>query len=263
LRKRGAAADKAYRRAARAAAQAETRKKYDKFQAEQATKHSANGPRSRPEPPSLGKVLGGKLQSAIRGFVRGKTPQTKRRELSMGVQRISVVEVSLSLRDAVTGVKKAIEISEPEGARKVSVKIPPGSRNGSVIHLRSTAPPGEELVLVVRVAAHPTMSLQPKGLVVEVPVTVAEALCGASVTVPTLDEPISIKIPAGSQSGTELRIRERGVLQKDGSRGDLFYRLMIKVPEAAQAVGLREKSQELDKYYESAVRQPLPRTLLE
>ena len=72
----------------------------------------------------------------------------------------------------------------------------------------------------------------------------------------------TLRLP-GSQSGTELRIRERGVLQKDGSRGDLFFRLMIKIPEATQAVGLKERTQELDKYYESTVRQQLPRTLLE
>jgi molecular chaperone DnaJ len=99
--------------------------------------------------------------------------------------------------------------------------------------------------------------------VVEIPVSVAEVVCGASISVPTLDEPISLKIPAGSQSGTELRVRERGIPHKDGSRGDIFYRLLIKVPEATSALGLAEKAKELDPYYGTSLRQHLTRGLLE
>ncbi|MBN8550259.1 MAG: DnaJ domain-containing protein [Deltaproteobacteria bacterium] len=178
-----------------------------------------------------------------------------------GILKISVVEVSVSIKDAIYGIKKTVEIAEPEGARKISVNIPPGVRNGSVVHLRSET--HEDLVIIVRVAAHPFLSIHPKGLVAEVPISINEAISGASVQVPTLDEPIVIKVPPASQSGTEIRLKEKGIALRDGSRGDLFIRLLIKVPETSDAVGIKEKAAELDRYYSTPVRQALPKTLLD
>lgn len=180
-----------------------------------------------------------------------------------GATRLSIIEVSVSVRDAIYGVRKTVEIAEPEGARKVSVSIPPGVRNGSVVRLRSKSTLNEDLVLVLRVAAHPSISIQPKGLVVEVPITVSEALSGATIKLPTLDDQLMVRIPAGSQSGQEIRIKEKGIANRDGSRGDLFYRLLIKVPPSAEAVGLKEKAQEFEQYYGTALRQNLPSTILE
>jgi DnaJ-class molecular chaperone len=167
------------------------------------------------------------------------------------------------MHDAIFGVKKALEIPEPEGQRKVSVKIPAGVRSGSVIRLRAKNMPNEDLVLIVRVAAHPFLTIQARGLVAEIPITIQEAIVGAHISVPTLDEAVSIKIPPGSQSGSELRLKNRGLTLKDGTRGDLFVRLMIRVPETADAVGLKEKASELDAYYSNNVRQGLPKHLVE
>jgi curved DNA-binding protein len=179
------------------------------------------------------------------------------------LRSVSVIEVSLSLKEAVFGVKKAIEIPDPTGPRKLSVTIPPGVRSGSVVRLRSKSNPGEDLVLIVRLATHPFLSIQARGLVAEIPVSVLEAHAGASISVPTLDEPVSVKIPAGSQSGSEIRLRNRGIPLKNGDRGDLFIRLLIKIPDSVGAVGLKEHFAALDQYYSSAVRNGLPKTLLD
>lgn len=179
------------------------------------------------------------------------------------VLRISVVEVSVSLRDAVYGVRKTVEVSEPEGSRKISVNIPPGVRSGSVVHLRSKGTSAEDLVVVIRVASHPFLSMAPRGLVAEIPITVSEALNSASISVPTLDDPVVLKIPPGCQSGSELRLKGKGAIQKDGSRGDLFIRFLIMLPESPEAVGLKEKAQALEAYYEKQVRQALPKCLLD
>lgn len=262
---RGGAAERAYRRAARAAAQAENRRRYQEFQAAQAARAASaersTNARTKSQPRKTSPGLLEKAGAAIRGLGLGLT--RKHQSSPTRSSRLSVVEVSVTLRDAVLGVKKAIEIPEPSGARKISIKIPPGSRNGTVVHLRATQDPPEELVLIVRVASHPFLSLQAKGLVIDTPITVNEAICGASISVPTLDEPISIKVPPGSQSGTELRVRGRGIPQKDGTKGDLFYRLLIKVPEATSAAGLVDKAKELELYYGGTVRRPLLQGLLD
>lgn len=186
-----------------------------------------------------------------------------RRSVDREISKISLIEVSVTMHDVVNGVKKTVEITEPEGTRKVSVRIPPGVRNGSVVHLRSKGGDGEDLVIIVRVAAHPLLSMHARGLVAEVPISLHEAIAGASVTLPSLDEPVTVKIPPGSQSGTEIRLKGRGVVMKDGERGDLFYRLMVRVPEATGAVGFAERATELERYYAAPVRHRLARTLLE
>ncbi|MCO6430518.1 MAG: DnaJ domain-containing protein [Deltaproteobacteria bacterium] len=180
-----------------------------------------------------------------------------------GPRSVSIIEVSVSIKDAVTGIKKTVEIPEASGARKVSVVLPAGVRSGSVIRMKQSSGGSEELVLIVKVASHPVLSIQPKGLVVEIPVSISEALFGASITLPTLDEPAVVKIPPGSQSGAEIRLKERGIKHKDGGRGDLVYRLMIRVPESNVAVGIKERADELEKYYEEPPRRHFPQSLLD
>lgn len=185
------------------------------------------------------------------------------RKQAGGIERLSLIEVSVSIHDAIYGVKKTVEIAEPEGSRKVSVKIPPGVRNGSVVRLRAKSDPAEDMVLIIRVASHPFLSIQTRGLVAEIPITPHEALAGASISVPTLEEPVIVRVTPGSQSGSEIRVKGRGVFGKDGSRGDLFIRLMIQVPESPDAVGLREKAAELDPYFSQPVRSRLPKSLVD
>ncbi len=175
--------------------------------------------------------------------------------------KVSVIEVSVNIKDAILGIKKTIEINEPEGIRKVSVRLPAGIRNGSVIRMRDKDG-SEELVIIARISTHPFLSIQNRGLVAEIPVSIKEAMFGATISVPTLDEPLLVKIPPGSQSGTELRLNNKGILHKDGNRGDLFIRLMVKVPEAPEAVGIKEKADQLEQYYAAPVRQGMARTLL-
>lgn len=177
------------------------------------------------------------------------------------VTKISLIEVSVTIQDAIKGVRRTIEIDEGEEIRKVSVRIPPGVRTGSVVRLRGTKDPFEEIVLIVRVAFHPYISIAPKGIVIEVPISVGEAINGAKISAPTLEDPTMITIPPGTQSGTEIRLVGQGISQKDSSRGDIFYKVMIKVPETPEAVGIKERASELESYYGAPVRHGFPTTI--
>ncbi|RMG45238.1 MAG: hypothetical protein D6719_00510 [Candidatus Dadabacteria bacterium] len=213
--------------------------------------------KTKKAPPKKEQNLIKEIGAAVRDYIKSRT---KAKEASRGMQ-VSVIEVSVSIKDAIFGVKKTIEIAEESRTRKVSVRIPAGVRSGSVVRLRSTGKKKEELVLIVRVAWHPFIEIQPRGLIVEIPISVREAVCGASISVPTLEEPVSIRVPPASQSGTEIRVPKKGIKTADGERGDIFYRLMIKVPESSHAVGIQDLTETLDKYYESQVREALPESL--
>lgn len=198
----------------------------------------------------------------ILGWLTNKLRPNKHKDGSpTSVNHISIVELSISMEEALAGVRKTVTFGENDALRKLKALIPPGTRDGSLLRFRSTGRGvGEEVVLVVRVARHPFLKLEQKGVILEIPITINEAITGATIEIPTLTVPTTIKIPPNTQSGTDLRLREQGLPLKEG-RGDLFVRLLIAVPESIHAVGLKEKAAELDLYYESPVRQHLPKTL--
>ena len=163
------------------------------------------------------------------------------------ISSVSVIEASVTIREAITGVKKTVEINSGKDMRRVSVSIPPGVRTGSVVQLQSKVEPREAMVLVIRVLPHPILSMNNKGLVAELAVTFREALEGATVKIPTLDDQVLLRIPPNSQSGDELRLKEKGVQYKDGVRGDLYVRIIIKTPTNMHAPGVLDAAKYLDK----------------
>ena len=175
---------------------------------------------------------------------------------------LSVIEVTVSLKEAVYGGTKSVTFEEGAAKKTVKVKIPVGVRNGSVVRLRSRGRAAEEVLCIIRVERHPQLHLEPEGLMVDVPVSVHEAIAGALVTVPTLKGPETVKISPCTQSGSIIRLKGKGALQAEGP-GDLLVRVMVHVPESDLAVGIKEKSAQLDQYYETPVRQRLPDNLRE
>ncbi|HVF75903.1 MAG TPA: molecular chaperone DnaJ [Acidimicrobiales bacterium] len=120
--------------------------------------------------------------------------------------------------------------------RQVKVRIPPGVDDGSRIRVKGRGgaghnggPPGD-LYVVVRVAAHELFGRRGNDLTLTVPVSFHEAALGASVTVPTLDAPVTLRIPPGTRSGRTFRVRGRGVPASTGT-GDLLVTVEVAVPE--------------------------------
>jgi molecular chaperone DnaJ len=124
--------------------------------------------------------------------------------------------------------------------RSVRVRVPAGVADGQRIRLkqrgaagRNGGPPGD-LYVVVHVAAHPLFGRRGNDLTISVPVTFAEAALGAEVKVPTLADPVTVKVPAGTRAGKVLRVRGRGVTTAKGA-GDLLVTVDISVPQKLSA----------------------------
>lgn len=124
-----------------------------------------------------------------------------------------------------------------EKLEKLNVKIPAGVDDGSRIRLagkggagRGGAPPGD-LYIVTKIRPHARLERRERDLFLPLPVTVGEAMLGATIDVPTPDGTVKLKVPPGSQSGKKLRLRGKGVpAMKGGERGDLYVVLEVHVP---------------------------------
>jgi len=126
--------------------------------------------------------------------------------------------------------------------RKVKVRIPPGVEDGQRIRVKGRGAPGQgtaprgDLYVVVRVAKHERFGRRGRNLTLSVPVTFPEAALGTTITVPTLDDPVTLRVPAGTAPGTHLRVKGRGVPAGSGSNagrpGDLLVRIDVTVPKA-------------------------------
>ncbi|MEO8092371.1 MAG: molecular chaperone DnaJ [bacterium] len=122
--------------------------------------------------------------------------------------------------------------------KRYRVKVPPGVRDGTRIRVAGKGEdgplggPSGDLYVVTRVAPSPVFRQRPDAnLEVTVPITVAEAIQGGTVEVPTLTTTKRIRVPAGTQHGTVQRLRGEGPPKPGGGgRGDIYYRLEIEVP---------------------------------
>ena len=121
--------------------------------------------------------------------------------------------------------------------KTLEVTIPAGMREGSVIRLAgqgepgvNNAPPGD-LFLRARIRAHQLFTITGDSDVqLELPVAPWEAALGAKVLVPTLEGPIEMTIPSGTQAGQRLRLRGQGLNRRGGGRGDQYAKLKIVNP---------------------------------
>ncbi|MGH8919092.1 MAG: DnaJ C-terminal domain-containing protein, partial [Actinomycetes bacterium] len=136
-------------------------------------------------------------------------------------------------------------------ARQVKVRIPAGVEDGQRIRVKGRGgagrfggPPGD-LYVVVHTDQHRLFGRRGhKDLTLTVPVSFPEAALGATITVPTLDRPVTLKVPPGTRSGRTLRVRGRGVPASSGV-GDLLVTVEVDVPtelsgatrEAVEALG--------------------------
>jgi molecular chaperone DnaJ len=135
----------------------------------------------------------------------------------------------------------------------IDVRIPAGVASGSRVRVPGKgnagtmgAPPGD-LYLHVEVRPHPFFERRANDIYVKVPVTVSEASLGAKIEVPTIDGRSLVRIPPGTNSGTTLRLREKGIPSaRDGARGDEYVEIQVIVPKPTDE-RVRNLMKELEK----------------
>ena len=139
--------------------------------------------------------------------------------------------------------------------RSLKVRIPAGIQDGVSLLKRGEGEPGlrggppGDLYITVRVLPHKLFQRDGNDILLEMPISITQAALGADIDVPTLEKPVKQRIPEGTQSGTEFRIRGQGIPSiKNGVKGDLILKVHVEVPRK-----LNEKQKELLRQFDQSV----------
>ncbi len=188
------------------------------------------------------------FESLFNGFGRGGSTRTRTQQTrtpgagfedfggfgQQAADRDIEQPVKISLQEAFNGATRVIT----KGDRKLKVTIPPGATDGTRVRLTGEGRPASgggkagDLYLIVEVEPDKQFEREGDNLQVEVKIDMFTALLGGEAEVPTLDKPLKLRIPAGTQSGRRFRLSGKGmpIKGKSGEFGDLFARILITVP---------------------------------
>jgi DnaJ-class molecular chaperone len=142
--------------------------------------------------------------------------------------------LTVDFLEAARGAQK--RLSFPDG-RTLDVNVPAGTESGQVLRLRGQGQLGTgggasgDALIQIDVAPHAFFRREGNNILAEVPITLSEAVAGAKINVPTITGPVSMSIPAGSNTGAKLRLRGRGIHPKSGTAGDQYITLKIMLPK--------------------------------
>ncbi|WP_328464165.1 molecular chaperone DnaJ [Actinoplanes sp. NBC_00393] len=120
--------------------------------------------------------------------------------------------------------------------RTINVRFPAGVADGQRIRLSGRGEPGDrggpagDLYVQVKVRPDDLFGRSGDDLTLTVPISMAEAVLGADLRVPTLDSPVTLRVPPGTPSGRKLRARGKGVVRKEGQAGDLIVTVEVQIP---------------------------------
>jgi DnaJ-class molecular chaperone len=144
--------------------------------------------------------------------------------------------LEIDLEDAIRGGKKRIAFSD---GRTIDVSIPKGAQEGQTLRLKGQGQAGRsgpgDAFIELAILPHPIFRQEGEVLVMDVPVTVYDAVLGGKVEAPTPDGPVTLTVPKGANTGTRLRLKGRGLSDAQGRRGDLFARLAVVLPDTPDA----------------------------
>jgi len=145
---------------------------------------------------------------------------------------------------AINGTTKRVSLTN---GKTLDVRVPPGTENGQTLRLKGQGMPGVnggaagDALIEILVDDHPFYTRQGHNILLDLPVTLKEAVLGGKVTIPTPHGAVSMSIPKGSSSGKTLRLRGKGCPfskadAKEQEKGDLLVTLQIVLPENDQAL---------------------------
>ncbi len=198
---------------------------------------------------NAGNLFDAFFANAAGGFSRQRGPRRVK-------GRDREVSVELDLREASEGCERSLTLSRAGSGAKASilrVQIPRGTRDDARIRLVGKGDPGThggpdgDLYCRIKLRPHAFFEVDEYDLNLDVPISLKEAILGAEIEIPTLSGRVTLNLPAGTDAGTRLRLRGKG-MARPGEKppGDLYVTLLIRVPKELDP-DARNQLDELDR----------------
>lgn len=177
-------------------------------------------------------------------------------------------QLTVPFNTAVLGGSASIQVSREGKEESIQLRIPPGVDSGSKMRLRGQGNPGSnggesgDLIVELDVAAHPHFQRNGVNLELKLPITLREAMLGATIDIPTPSGTVALKIPAGTSGGKKLRVKSQGVRDAKGNVGDLYVELQIKLPAGLRDTdqlpqSIKDAADAVEKMYDAPLREDL------
>jgi DnaJ-class molecular chaperone len=145
-------------------------------------------------------------------------------------------KLEIDLEEAIAGAKRRIAFSD---GRTLDITIPKGATDGQVLRLKGQGSPGRagpgDALIELAIRPHPVFKREGDNLVMDLPISVPDAVLGGKVEAPTPEGAVTLTVPPGSNSGSTLRLKGRGMTGPTGRRGDLMARLVVTLPDRPDA----------------------------
>lgn len=153
--------------------------------------------------------------------------------------------LTVSFTEAATGTTKRVTLIS---GKTIDVRIPAGTTDGQALRLKGQGHPGllggatGDAYVDIKVEPHPFFVRRDKDILLDLPISVQEAVTGGKVTVPTVHGKVSVTVPAGSNTGAVLRLKGKGIDTGSGTPGDQLVTLKVVLPDGdAEFAKLVEK----------------------
>ena len=176
----------------------------------------------------LGEILGRSARGGAQGGQGGGFGGFSQRGADVRAK------LEIDLEDTIHGAKKRIAFSD---GRTIDVSIPKGAEEGQALRLKGQGSPGRagpgDAFIELTIRPHPIFRREGDNLVMDLPVSIPDAVLGGKVQAPTPDGPVNVSVPKGG--GSSLRLKGRGLSDAKGKRGDLVARIVLMLPETIDA----------------------------
>lgn len=138
----------------------------------------------------------------------------------------------ITLADSAAGQNRTISVGTQHGTHAVEIEIPLGINDGDTVQYGGVGPGGADLVITFRIHPNPKWTRHGQHLICEQAISVWDLILGCDVTVSDVQgNTLTVSIPAGTQPGTKLRLKGRGMPSKQQPPGDLFVSVQAVIPE--------------------------------
>ncbi|MSO93786.1 MAG: J domain-containing protein, partial [Rhodospirillales bacterium] len=167
-------------------------------------------------------------------FGRERADDSTSKQRSLKVDGVNVTyTLIVTLFEALRGAAKEVAMTD---GKRLKVTIPAGARDGQVLRLKRQGMPGigagsdGDALIEITVAPDPVFRLEGDDVHVDVPITLQEAVLGGRIEVPTVDGAVNMTVPAPSNTGSVMRLRNKGLPKNPGGRGDQYVHLNVVLP---------------------------------